>query len=223
MTIALPIAVGGHLVGTAVFVARDGTRLLFASCLHLLGETGPIQIVTPPHGGNCRLPQTYPLDAAPAIEAVVGASDPFSDLAILIANAPEPQTPPPPVIVASAGLLPVGSEVVILGYPFAPLGSLLETWTSCFVSALAQRRIMDNIGLDEVVLTAQSHPGSSGSAVVGKRDGVLYGILRGALAPPEVLRIGDIPIATDTSVTFASSAHALTDLIAVAMTTTATP
>ena len=78
------------------------------------------------------------------------------------------------------------------------------------------RQLAPGISVNELVLAHTSHPGSSGSAVVGKSDGVLYGIVRGTLAPPEVMKIGDIPIATDTSVTFASSAHYLQELIRVA-------
>lgn len=217
VTIALPVAIGNQLVGSSVFVHQLGTKLFFVSCLHLFGGTGPIQVVTPAHGGNCNLQQVYPATSAPAAQAIVVAADPLADLVILMADLPNSQAPLPPPIAHSAGLVGVGTEVVVLGYPFAPLGSILETWTPCFVSALARRRISGEVQVEEIVLTAQAHPGSSGSAVVGKHDGVLYGIVRGSLAPPEVIRIGDIPIATDTSVTFGTSAHVVHDLIEVAV------
>jgi hypothetical protein len=41
-------------------------------------------------------------------------------------------------------------------------------------------------------------------------------MLRGALAPPGVLSIGNISIGTDTTVTFATSAHLLHQLLITA-------
>jgi len=218
MTIALPVAVSGRLVGSAVLVARSNEHLFFATCLHLFGEGTDIRIAVPPHGGNCTAAQPYPLTTTPALAASVVATDPFSDLAIVHVPDSTASTPPMPNIVSAAGLVPVGTEVVVLGYPFAPIGSFLETWTPAFVTAIAKRHFNPSLSVDELVLSATAHPGSSGSAVVGKKDGILYGIVRGALAPPEALRIGDIPIATDTSVTFASSAHILHDLLLTAKT-----
>jgi S1-C subfamily serine protease len=216
MTIALPIAVGGRLVGTGVLVDRAAENLFFATCLHLFGEGNDIRIAIPPHGGNCTATQPYPLAGTPALAASVVAIDPFSDIAILHTKEVSAMTPPMPPIATSSGLIPVGTEVVVLGYPFAPIGSFLETWTPSYVTAIAQRHITPVVMVDEIVLSATAHPGSSGSAVMGKKDGVLYGIVRGALAPPEVLRIGDIPIATDTSVTFATSAHVIHELLKTA-------
>lgn len=216
MTIALPVAVSGRLVGSAVLVARSGEHMFFATCLHLFGEGTDIRIAVPPHGGNCTTAQSYPLAGTPALAASVVATDPFSDLAIVHTADSTASTPPMPNIVSAAGLVSVGTEMVVLGYPFAPIGSFLETWTPAYVTAIAKRHFTPSLSVDELVLSATAHPGSSGSGVVGKKDGVLYGIVRGALAPPEVIRIGDIPIATDTSVTFASSAHTLHDLLITA-------
>ena len=216
MPFVLPVAVNDRLVGSAVVVGLIDKHVLLATSLHLFGTGTKIQIAIPPHGGSLSQVQPYPLEHTPALEATVAAADPFADLAILSAEAPDATIPRLPVVATAPGLAPVGSEVVVLGYPFAPLGSLLETWVPCFVTALASRRIAPGVEVDELVLSAQAHPGVSGSAVVGKNDGTLYGVIRGALAPPEVLRIGEIPIATDTSVTFATSAHMLHDLLPIA-------
>lgn len=218
MTIVLPLAANERLVGSAVLIATEGDKPIFATALHLLGESRDLRVAVPPHAGNLSRPQPYPVAQTPAVPAIVVATDPFADLALLAGTESVSGAFALPQIVTIPRAIAVGSEIVVLGYPFAPLGSFLETWTPGYVTAHAERQLAPGIAVDELVLSNVSHPGSSGSAVVGKTDGVLYGILRGALAPPEVLKIGDIPIATDTSVTFASSAHLLVELLVVART-----
>ena len=160
--------------------------------------------------------QTYPLAQVQALPASIVAVDPFADLAIVAAQGDVSGTPMVAPIVNSAGLVSVGAEIVVLGYPFGPIGSLLETWTPGYVTALARRAVGPGLAIDELVLSSVGHIGSSGSAVIGRANGMLYGIFRGSLAPPEALKIGEIPIATDTSVTFATSAHILHDLLVTA-------
>lgn len=216
MALVLPVAVEGRLVGSAIFVDRVGPHLLFATCLHLFGKGTDIRVVIPPHGGNLTAVQQYPLISAPALQATILLTDPFSDLALLHVEDATAQTPPAVPMVSAPRSLMVGAEVVVLGYPFAPIGSFLETWTPAHVTALAERQVAPGVGVNELVLSATGHPGLSGAAVMGSKDGLLHGVLRGSLSPPETLRIGDIPIATDTSVTFASSAHYLVSLLASA-------
>lgn len=210
MVQVLPIACDGKLVGSASVVALKDQAVYLATASHILGSAQNIQLAIPPHGGNCTLQQKYPSSEIAALEAEISAVDPFVDLAILRVKVEGISGFQTPRFVNRPNQLPVGSEVVVLGYPFAPLNSVLETWVPGFVSALAKRTIAeDAVEVDELVLTNVAHPGSSGSAVVGKADGVLYGILRGSLAPPEVMKIGEVPLATDTSVTFATSSHYL--------------
>jgi len=201
-----------------VLVTSHKQRLLFASALHLFGGGRALGIAVPPHEGNVGRPQVYPVLQAPILSTQILAADPFADLAVLVSD-PQPHIaiPQAPKIAAAPGNLSVGSEVVVLGYPFAPIGSLLETWTPSVITALARRQLAPGVHTDELVLGLQSHPGMSGAAVVGKHDGILYGILRGTLAPPEVMKIGDIPVASDTSVTFATSAHLLHELLTAAI------
>lgn len=215
MTVVLPIASGGRLVGSAVLVAVEGNHPLFATALHLLGDSAQLQIALPPHGGNCQAVQSYPLAETRALVGTVLATDPFADLAI-VGSKDTVGAIQVPSIAGGPSAISVGADVVVLGYPFAPIGSFLETWVPSSVSALALRNIAPGISVNEMVLAHTAHPGSSGSAVVGRKDGVLYGIVRGTLAPPEIMKIGDIPVATDTSVTFASSAHYLNELLVVA-------
>lgn len=177
MALVFPIAAGGTLVGSAVVVAKRKKQVLLATSLHLLGGSATVQIAIPPHGGQCDVPQRYPLVSTPAVNATVGAVNPFADLAILAFEAPDENPLVAPPIPEKAGLIAVGSEVAVLGYPFAPLGSFLETWTPGIVTALAKRDVAPGVSIDELVLSNVAHPGSSGSAVIGRRDARLYGIL----------------------------------------------
>ena len=61
---------------------------------------------------------------------------------------------------------------------------------------------MKIIKIDELIISHQTLQGSSGSAVVKRSDGSLCGIVKGTLAPPNVVSIGDIPLASDTNVTY---------------------
>jgi len=211
MAMVLPLACGGRLAGSAAVVAQEKGRVFLATALHLLGTSDEVQIAIPPHGGDITVPQVYPLTQAPIAAARVVTTDPFCDLAILEIQGSLGMPVPP--ICTDQNLPAVGTEVVVLGYPFAPIGSMLETWTPGHVTARARQQIIEGVLVDEIVLSVTAHPGASGSAVVGRKDGVLYGILRGALAPPEVMKIGNLPVATDTTVTFATCAAYIPPLL----------
>lgn len=170
----------------------------------------------PPHQGNCAVPQTYPLFQTPALAAQVVASNPFADIVILAAEAQTGPNTPLPRIASSSGQISVGSEIVVLGYPFAPVGSFLETWSPGYVIALARREPLEGVTVDELVLSNQDQRGLAGAAVIGRQDGIVHGMLRGAFSPPEVMRVGHIPIASDISITVATSAYYLHDLLRMA-------
>ena len=223
MALVFPVAAQERLVGSAVLVAQQGSRLLFCTALHSIGDFDDIRIAVPPHQGNCALPQTYPLYQTPALAAQVVASNPFADLVILAAEAQTGPNTPLPRITSAPNQLPVGSEVVVLGYPFAPVGSFMQTWTPGHVVALARRQVLEGITVDELVLSIQDHSGLSGAAVIGRHDGVLHGILRGPFAPPEVMRVGHIPIAADTGITVAASGYYLQEMLRTARETVVNP
>lgn len=216
MALVFPVAAQERLVGSAILLGRHGDHLLFGTALHIIGEYDDIRIAVPPHQGNCALPQTYPVLQTPALAAQVVANNPFADIVVLAAEGQTGPNTPLPRIATAAGQIAVGSDVVVLGYPFALVGSFLETWSPGVVTALARRQVLEGITVDELVLSNQAHPGLSGAAVVGRQDGILYGILRGALSPPEVMRVAHIPVDTDTSVTIATSGHYLHDMIRTA-------
>lgn len=223
MALVFPVAAQERLVGSAVLVAQHGNHLLFCTALHIVGEFADVRIAVPPHQGNCALPQTYPVFQTPALAAHVVASNPFADVVILAAEAQTGPNTPLPRIASVPGQIAVGSEIVVLGYPFAPVGSFLQTWSPGFVVALARRQVVEGITVDELVLSIRDQPGLSGAAVVGRQDGIVHGILRGAFSPPEVMRVGHVPIETDTSVSIATSGHYLHDLLKTAKETLAIP
>lgn len=223
MALVFPVAAREQLVGSAVLLAQQGDHLLFCTALHGIGEFDDIRIAVPPHQGNCALPQTYPVFQTPALAAEVVASNPFADLVILAAEAKTGPNTPLPRIATAPGQSAVGSEIVVLGYPFAPVGSFLETWSPGYVVALARRQVLEGVSVDELVLSIQDQPGLAGAAVIGRQDGIVHGILRGAFTPPEVRRVGHIPIATDISVTVATSAHYLHDMLRTARETLDVP
>ena len=223
MALVFPVAAHERLVGSAVLVAQHGSRLLFCTALHLIGESNDIRIAIPPHQGNCALPQTYPVFQTPALSATVVASNPFADLVILAAEAQAGPNTPLPRVAAASGQIAVGSEIIVLGYPFAPVGSFLQTWSPGFVVALARRQVLEGINVDELVLSIRDQPGLAGAAVIGRQDGVVHGILRGAYSPPEVMRVGHVPIAAESSVTIASAGHYLHDMLRMAKESLAVP
>ena len=223
MALVFPVAAQERLVGSAVLVAQHGNHLLFCTALHIVGEFEDIRIAVPPHQGNCALPQTYPVFQTPALAAQVVASNPFADLVILAAEAQTGPNTPLPRIASAPGQIAVGTEIIVLGYPFAPVGSFLQTWTPGFIVALARRQVLEGITVDELVLSIQDQPGLSGSAIIGRHDGIVHGIMRGAFSPPEVMRVGHIPIGAEISVSIATSAFYLHDMLKMARETLAVP
>jgi len=216
MALVFPVAAQERLVGSAVLLAQHGHHLLFGTSLHIIGEFDDVRIAVPPHQGNCALPQTYPVFQTPALAAQVVATNPFADIVILATEAQTGPNTPLPRIASAPSQIAVGSEIIVLGYPFAPVGSFLQTWSPGFVVALARRQVLEGVTVDELVLSIQDQPGLAGSAVIGRKDGIVHCILRGAFSPPEVMRVGHIPIATATSVTIATSGHYLHDMLRTA-------
>lgn len=178
MALVFPVAAREQLVGSAVLLAQHGNHLLFSTALHIIGEFDDIRIAVPPHQGNCAVPQTYPIFQTPALAAHVVASNAFADMVIVAAEAQTGPNTPLPRIATAPGQIAVGSDIIVLGYPFAPVGSFLETWTPGCVVALARRQVLEGVSVDELVLSIQDQPGLAGAAVIGRQDGVVHGILR---------------------------------------------
>ncbi len=103
----------------------------------------------------------------------------------------------------------VGKQMLIVGYPFGPLGSYLQTAEQCSVSALGKRLFLGVIPVYELIVAHYTHSGSSGSPLVSMNDGLVCGMVRGCLAPPERLAIGNLPLGTESSVTYAVSSDSI--------------
>jgi S1-C subfamily serine protease len=128
MATVFPVMAAGRPVGSAIALEKRNRKVAFATALHLLGATSDIKVIIPPHGGNCLLPQRYPVEQVRYADATIGAVDPFSDLAILLLRSDDDNAIPALRIADRPFAIGVGQEVVVLGYPFAPIGSILETF-----------------------------------------------------------------------------------------------
>lgn len=216
MAIAIPIGNKERLFGTGFIAGGKDQTLIIVTTLHLLGNGYEFRIGLPPHLGDLSTPQKYPLQAITAFEAKLVLAEPIFDIAILTVTNSGIGAPIPRFI-GSYTEMQVGDDVFIVGYPFAAIGSFLETVEPCHVSAIGNRLLGTNINRYEYVIAHQTHPGSSGSPVIRKSDGAVCGVVRGCLAPPGLISIGNLPLGTDTNVTYATSAHILPSLIADAL------
>jgi len=212
LAIALPIAVDQRLVGTCFVGDVLNGHLLFITTLHHIGNGTTIQVAIPPHFGDVSISQTYPLTSTPLVDLELIYSDPIHDIAILKAKSKDIHAPLPNYL-NKHNEINTGDDVVIVGYPYAPMGSVLETAEKSSVSAIGNRIFMDTIEVNEFVVSHQTYQGSSGSPVIRSSDGLLCGIVRGCLAPPEMLSIGNIPIGTDSNITYAVNASIIPNIL----------
>lgn len=212
MAIALPVGVEDKLVGTGFCAGMRGTTLAVVTALHLVGDGQKFRIAIPPHNGDLSIAQVYPLQSVPAVEARLVLVEPLWDLAILLVSGANISAPVPRYI-ASPAEVHVGEEVLVVGYPFAALGSFLETVEPCHISAVGNRMLANKVSRYEFIVSHQTYLGSSGAPVIRRSDGAVCGVIRGCLAPPGMISIGNMPLGTDSNVTYATSAHVLPSLI----------
>ena len=213
MPISLPIAVGKNLIGTSFVGGSKDKKYAFVTTLHQIGtESDDIFIGIPQHGGNINQVQQYPVVQVPTISANLELIEPFLDIAILTATVSDANIPEPRFI-SHISEVSIGTEVLIVGYPYAVIGSVLETVETSTISALGRRSIFPDVSRNEIVLSHFTLPGSSGSPIVRKSDGKICGVLRGCLAPPSMISVGGLPIGTESNVTYATSAEYIKGLI----------
>jgi S1-C subfamily serine protease len=212
VAIALPLAVDSEPVGTCFPIASRDGMVAFVTTLHQLGKGGSVQVGIPPHQGDLSNQQPYPIRDISALESQVVLTEPFLDLGILVSRAPGLSFPSTKLS-GKVLQMNVGEEVIVIGYPYTPMGSYLETAQRCHISALGSRLSPGGNSRPELVLSVQVHPGSSGSPVVRHSDGTVCGVVRGSLAPPSPIKMGGIPLGSDSSVTYAIGVDRLQDLI----------
>lgn len=201
MAIVLPLASTDRLLSSAVLVGQKDNFPIFVSTLHQIGQYTEFKIGIPPHFGSISAIQEYPIDSVQAIDVDMIKADPIHDLAFFKGRTKGFNAPFPKINI-DFNDISVGDELLVIGYPYSTIGSFLETVSLTNVSAKGRRIFMNTIKVDEIIISHQTLQGSSGSAVVKRSDGSLCGIVKGTLAPPNVVSIGDIPLASDTNVTY---------------------
>lgn len=128
-------------------------------------------------------------------------SDPINDIAVLISNMEE-QKNTMQTFFKKTSDINIGDDLLMVGYPYVGLNSLLETGKKTHISALGQRLFMGNIKMEEFIISHQTYSGSSGSPVITISDGVICGRVRWGLTLPEAISIGNMPLGTDSNITF---------------------
>lgn len=212
MTIALPLIIDDNPSSTGFVAAQFSGRLFVATTLHQLGTAKKFQAAVPPHGGDVSGRQVYPLTRIPLIELDYVIGDPILDLAVLITR--EVQIPPPtPRFITSGQSLATGDDALVLGYPFAPMGSFLETVTQTNVTSLGIRAIAGVPFVREFTVNTHAHVGLSGSPIIRKMDGVVCGVFRGCIAPPSMMSFGSFSYGNDSSVSICVSAEYILPLV----------
>jgi len=202
MAIVLPLASEDKLVSSIVLIGQKDGLPIFVTTLHQIGISKNFKIGIPPHGGNISMTQKYPLQEIQAIDVDLVKVDPVFDLAFFIGKSKDVRGAAYPKIHTNFNELSIGEELVVVGYPYSTLGSFLETAQLTNISAKGERLFLGKLEIPEIIISHQTLQGSSGSAVIRRVDGTLCGIIRGTLAPPSVVSIGNIPLASDTNVTY---------------------
>lgn len=213
LAIALPLVVGESLAGTCFAAARKGDLVALVTTAHQVANGTAYSVVVPGHMGDLAKPQSYPCNQLPTIPLHLSLVDYLYDIAILLMKLPATDPLPIPRIVRSPNEVRIGEDVLTIGYPYSVIGSVLETVETSQISAIGNRVAPSGSPRIELILARHSYVGSSGSPVVRKSDGTVCGVIRGCLAPPSLVAIGNIPLGSDSSVTYATSAHILPKLL----------
>ena len=212
MTIALPLMVDDTPNSTCFVAGSCNGRILFATTLHQLGTAKKFDVAIPPHGGDFNARQIYPLERVQTVELDYVVSDHVLDLAIMVTKVAQIPTLPPRFL-GSGQSITIGEKLAVIGYPFAPIGSFLETVTSTTVSSLGLRVVAGIPFVREFTVNVLAHVGLSGSPVVRKSDGVICGVLRGCISPPPMMMTGSLPIGNDSTIAVCVASEHLPRLI----------
>lgn len=112
------------------------------------------------------------------LQVKIHASDPFHDLAVLIADVNVTTNLP----IGGTDSAPVGTSVSSFGFPHADHGRLVLTRQDTEIGA---RILVESGGIKakHVVLNTQARPGQSGSPIFRRDNGQLVAVLVGSYAP----------------------------------------
>jgi S1-C subfamily serine protease len=126
--------------------------------------TGQIVIVTNYHVVNSAINITVTFANGNAYTATVLGSDPYAELAVLSADAPQEEYKP--LEIASSSTLKVGDQVMVVGTPYGLAGSM----STGFVSSLGRTLTAETTGgyviANVIQTTAPLNPGNSGGPVL---------------------------------------------------------
>lgn len=210
---AFPLIADGRLISTAFLCGNHRGRAYIATTLHQIGRAKQYSLAIPSNEGNVAAPQVYPVDGVPTIPLELCTCDPAVDLAVFRTAVPQPVPVQVPEALPRGLSVGIGEPVFVVGYPFCPIGSLLQTLSVSHVSAFG-RRVIGGIPLvNEYIIQLHSHTGMSGSPVVRKDDGSLFAIVRGCLSPPSMMSFGDLPVGSDSSIAYCVSTEHLWPLL----------
>jgi len=133
--------------------------------------TGQNVIVTNYHVVNSAINITVTFANGNAYTATVLGSDPYAELAVLSADAPQEEFVP--LEIASSSTLKVGDQVMVVGTPYGLAGSM----STGFVSALGRTLTAETTGgyviANVIQTTAPLNPGNSGGPVLNYQGQVV--------------------------------------------------
>jgi S1-C subfamily serine protease len=134
---------------------------------------GQIVIITNYHVVNDAINITVTFANGNAYTATVLGSDPYAELAVLSADAPEEEYTPLEIV--SSSTLKVGDQVMVVGTPYGLAGSM----STGFVSSLGRTLTAETTGgyviANVIQTTAPLNPGNSGGPVLNY-EGQVVGI-----------------------------------------------
>ena len=133
--------------------------------------TGQNVIVTNYHVVNSAINITVTFANGNAYTATVLGSDPYAELAVLFAEAPQEEYKP--LEIASSSTLKVGDQVMVVGTPYGLAGSM----STGFVSSLGRTLTAETTGgyviANVIQTTAPLNPGNSGGPVLNYQGQVV--------------------------------------------------
>jgi S1-C subfamily serine protease len=133
--------------------------------------TGQIVIVTNYHVVNSAINITVTFANGNAYTATVLGSDPYAELAVLSADAPQQEYKPLEIV--SSSTLKVGDQVMVVGTPYGLAGSM----STGFVSSLGRTLTAETTGgyviANVIQTTAPLNPGNSGGPVLNYQGQVV--------------------------------------------------
>ncbi|WP_082819008.1 S1 family peptidase [Cupriavidus nantongensis] len=168
---------GVQLLGTAFNLNKEGH---FATASHVVSgsDTGLVLVLRTFDFPDVNVYQDASDTSVRMVPLRILASDPFRDLAILVADVNLHTTH----TIAGTDAAEVGTPLCSFGYPHADHGRLILTRQESSVGA----RILLSSGKiksKHIVLNTLARPGQSGSPVFTRDDGQLIAVIVGAYIP----------------------------------------